>query len=75
MPGEPTAPAHRMISRRAANSCQAFCQRAFTARARVLLSSTWSTSTPVSTVRFGRLITGRRNALDAFQRTPLRWLT
>ncbi|MNG11900.1 hypothetical protein D3C84_954710 [compost metagenome] len=70
MLGEPTEPAHRTISLRALKVFAWPCQRALTAEARPLSSSTRSTSTPVSTVRLGRWRMGLRKALDAFQRMP-----
>ena len=70
--------AGRRVSSRAAlrrTTSSPPCRRTPRPSARRPSSRSLFVSAPVSTVRLGRLIAGRRNAFDAFQRTPLRWFT
>ncbi len=69
------APADSIVSRRApANASSPFWKNS-TPSARRPARRSLFVSAPVSTVRLGRLIAGRRNAFDAFQRTPRFWFT
>lgn len=75
MLGEPTAPALRMISRRAVKVLAWPCQRAVTLQARPF--SEHAVDIDSRQHRQVRPLgdPGLRNALAAFQRTPAFWLT
>src|SRR6266853_1344060 len=73
--GEPIAPAARMVSMRAPAKDSSFPRKNSTPAALRPSMRSRRTCACVITVRFGRRIAGRRNAFDAFQRTPRFWFT
>ena len=73
--GEPMAPAVSTVSIRAEANCDSPPRENSTPTTRLPSIRRRLTSACVTTFRLGRFITGRRNALVAFQRTPRFWLT